>query len=120
MNFASVDLLSVGLFSSIFYISLIPFSFLLWRCANPTLLSLPTQSLSIPIPLSLHLCPLPLIRTPLSVPSNLSPLLAPPLYGSQDSIIYSSLMLYMIWAIDEAISLSPLLALPSLLSRLVV
>ena len=55
-----------------------------------------------------------LIHTPLSVPSNLSPPLSPPLSSSQDSIIYSSLMLCMIWAIDEAISLSPLRALPSL------
>lgn len=61
-----------------------------------------------------HLFSLSLIHTPLSVPSNLSPPLAPPLSSSQDSIIYSSLMLCMIWAIDEAISLSPLRALPSL------
>lgn len=50
------------------------------------------------------------IHTPPSVPSNLSPPLAPPLPGSQDSIIYSSLMLCMIWAIDEAISRSSLRA----------
>lgn len=83
--------------------------------ANPFLLSSlpPTQSLSILISLP-HLFSLSFIHTPLSVPSNLSPPLAPPLSGSQDSIIYSSLMLCMIWAIDEAISLSPLLALPSL------
>lgn len=61
-----------------------------------------------------HLFSLPLIHTLRSVPSNLSPPFAAPLSGSQDSIIYSSLMLCMIWAIDEAISLSPLRALPSL------
>lgn len=105
----------MGLFSCIFYISLIPVSLLLSPPANLFLhLSPPpNQSLSILISLP-HLFSLSPIHTPLSVPSNLSPPLAPPLSSSQDSIIYSSLMLCMIWAIDEAISLSPLLALPSL------
>ena len=92
-----------------------PFLFSSLPSANPFLLSSPPHTHSPSILISLpHVFSLSLIHTPLSVPSNLSPALAPPLSSSQDSIIYSSLMLCMIWAIDEAISLSPLRALPSL------
>lgn len=97
-------LLSMGLFCCILCISPI---------SPPPRSHPPTLNLSILISLP-HSFFLSLIHTPRSVPSNLSPPLASPLSSSQDSIIYSSLMLCMIWAIDEAISLSPLRALPSL------
>lgn len=94
----------MGLFCCILSISL-----------NPFLLSSPPPTLNLSILISLpHSFSLSLIHTPLSVPFNLSPTLALSPSSSQDSIIYSSLMLCMIWAIDEAISLSPLWALPSL------
>ena len=82
---------------------------------NPSLLSSPPPTLNLSILISLphyfslsphshcSLCPFQ------SLSSS-----CPPLSLAQDSIIYSSLMLCMIWAIDEAISLCPLWALPSL------
>lgn len=106
----------MGLFSCIFPHLIHPFfSFPLPPCQPLFLISCPppVPSLSIFISLS-HLFSLSLIHTPLSVLFNLSPFLGRPLCSSLDSIIYSSLMLCMIWAIDEAISRSPLLALPSL------